>query len=200
MRAESAVAGHMSLTHATVNCILQRHATTGTSKGAPRKTTPRQDRALFRMVQKDRFISARALMTRIRNLDGMRAGQKTINKRLLSHCYHAYRPNRKSLLTANHHRLHLEWAQRLQNLTMAHSQHVIFDDESRLQLYLVDGWCRVRSLPGERLQQWFQAYRVQAGGGSVHIWGAFNTGAKSTVVLPTDTIPVSSTGVFCDTP
>ena len=122
-------------------------------QGAPRKTAPRQDCALFRMVQKDRFISARALTARIRNLYGTRAGQKTINKRLLSHCYHAYRPNRKSLLTANHHCLHLEWAQSLQNLTMAHSQHVIFGDESRLQLYLADGWCRVRSLPGERLQQ-----------------------------------------------
>ena len=33
----------------------------------------------------------------------------------------------------------LEWAQRLQNLTMAHWQHVIFGDKSIFQIYLVDG-------------------------------------------------------------
>ena len=31
------------------------------STGAPRKTTPRQDRALLMKVRQDRFISARAL-------------------------------------------------------------------------------------------------------------------------------------------
>ena len=48
-------------------CLLRRHAATGTlvpgkSTGAPRKTTPHQDHALWRMVWQDRFISARTLM------------------------------------------------------------------------------------------------------------------------------------------
>ena len=29
-----------------------------------------------------------------------------------------------------------------------------------------------------------QAHRVQAGGGSVHVWGAFHNSAKSPLVLP----------------
>ena len=29
-----------------------------------------------------------------------------------------------------------------------------------------------------------QAYKVQAGGGSVHVQGTFHSGAKSTLVLP----------------
>ena len=63
---ESDIAGCVGLTRATVNCILQRHVATGTlvpgkSMGAPRKTTPRQDRTLFSMVRQDRFISAWAL-------------------------------------------------------------------------------------------------------------------------------------------
>ena len=53
-------------------------------------------------------------------------------------------PQRSPLLTANHRRLRLEWAQRWRNLTVAYWQHVIFGDESRFQLYPVDGRLRVR--------------------------------------------------------
>ena len=84
---QGAIAACVGLTHATVNRILKRHAATGSlvpgkSSGAPRKTTPRQDRALLRMVRQDRFSSARALTARMRNLYGMRAGRTTVNNRL----------------------------------------------------------------------------------------------------------------------
>ena len=186
---QGAIAARVGLTRATVNRILKRHAATGSlvpgkSSGAPRKTTPRQDRALLRMVRQDRFLSARALTARMRNLYGMRAGRTTVNNRLLSRGYRAYRPTTKPLLTANHRRLRLEWVQTWRNLTVAHWQHVIFGDESRFQLYPVDGRLRVRRLPGEPFRPGCQAHRVQAGGGSVHVWGAFHNSAKSPLVLP----------------
>ena len=138
------------------------------------------------MVRQNRFVSARALTAQMRNLYGIRADRKTINIRLLSRHYRAYRPTRKPLLTANHRRLSLEWAQRWQNLTMAHWQHVIFGGEFRFQLHPVDGRLRVCRLhvPGERFQQRYQAYRAQAGGGSVHVCGAFHSGVKSPLALP----------------
>ena len=140
---------------------------------AARVGLTRENRALLRMVRQDRFLSARALTAQMRNLYGMRAGRTTVNNRLLSRGYRAYRPTTKPLLTANHRSLRLEWAQRRRNLTVAHWQHVIFGDESRSQLYLVDGRLRVRRLPGEHFRPGCQAHRVQAGGGSVHVWGAF---------------------------
>ena len=114
---QSAIAGHVNPTHATINHILRRYAATGTlvpgkSTGAPQKTTPRQDSALFRIVRQDRFISVRALTARMRNFYGMRAGRKTIKNRLLSRSYHAYRPTTKPMLTGNHRCLYLECAQR----------------------------------------------------------------------------------------
>ena len=111
----------------------------------------------------------------------MRAGRTTVNNRLLSRGYLADRPTKKPLLTANHRRRRLEWAQRWWNLTVAHWQHVIFGDESRFQLYPVDGRLRVRRLPGEPFRPGCQAHGVQAGGGSVHVWGAFH---KFPLVLP----------------
>ena len=126
------------------------------------------------------------MTARKRNLYGMRAGRTTVNNQLLSRGYRAYRPTTKPLLTANHRRrrLRLEWAQRRQNLTVAHWQHVIFGDESRCQLYPVDGRLKVRRLPGERFRPGFPVRRVQDGGGSVHVWGAFHNSAKSPLVLP----------------
>ena len=67
---------------------------------------------------------------------------------------------------------------------LAHWQHVIFGDESRFQHYPVDGRLMVHRFPGDSFQQRCQAYRVQAGGGLVHVWGAFHSGAKSPLVLP----------------
>ena len=162
----------VGLMGATVNHILQRHAATGTlvlgkSTGAPRKTTSHQDRALCRMVRQDHFICTCGLMAWMRNPN-----------------LYLPIPTRMPLLTANHHHLCLEWTQRWQNLTMAHWQHVIFDDESRFQLCPVDGRLKVHRLPGERFQQRRQAYRVQAGGGSVHGWRAFHNGAKWPFALP----------------
>ena len=154
---QGAIAAPVGLTHATVNRIIKKHAATGSlvpgkSSGAPRQTTPRQDHALLRMVRQDRFLSARALTARMRNLYGMRAGRTTVNNGLLSRGYRAYRPTTKLLLTANHHRLRLEWAQRWRNLTVAHWQHVIFGDESRFQPYPVDGrltwWALPARVPG----------------------------------------------------
>ena len=164
---ESAIAGHVF---------------TLISKGDPWKTTPRQDLALLTIVRQNLFISALALMVRMRNWYQMRAGQKTINNCLVSRSYRAYRPTRKALLTANHRRLF--WVQRWQNLIRVHWQHVIFHYESRFQLFLADGRLRLHNLPGEHFQQRCQTYRAQAGGGLVHVWKAFHSGTKSPLVLP----------------
>ena len=37
---------------------------------------------------------------------------------------------------------------------------------------------------GKSFQQRCEAYRLQIGGGSVHVWESFHTGAKSLLVLP----------------
>ena len=202
---QGAIAARVGLTRATVNRILKRHAATGSlvpgkSSGAPRKTTPRQDRALLRMVRQDRFLSARALTARMRNLYGMRAGRTTVNNRLLSRGYRAYRPTTKPLLTANHRRLRLEWAQRWRNLTVAHWQHVIFGDESRFQLYPVDGRLRVRRLPGDTSGQGARLI----GSKLVVVrstYGDLSTIAPNPLLCSlTDISPVCSIGAFCKTP
>ena len=86
---QRAIAGPLGLTCANVNRILHRRVATGTlvpgkSIGAHWRTTPHQDCALLKIVWQNRFISDRALTVGMRNLYGMRAGQKTVNNRTLS--------------------------------------------------------------------------------------------------------------------
>ena len=133
------------------------------------------------MILEDCLKSGRALIKRMRNLYGVRVGHKMINNWLAARGYLAHRILRKPPLTANHRRLRLDWAQRWQNLIVAAWSQVIWRDESRLQLYPVDRRMRVRRLPGECSQD-CQAAKVHAGGGFVHVWGAFHRGAKSTLV------------------
>ena len=71
---QSDIAGRVGLTRATVNRIHWRHAATGTlvpgkSMAAPQKSTPRQDRSLFKMVRQDRFLSARIFTAQMRNME-----------------------------------------------------------------------------------------------------------------------------------
>ena len=88
-----------------------------------------------------------------KNFYGVRVGHKTINKRIVARGYRAHRIQRKPLLTASHRQLHLDWARRWQNPTVAAWSHVIWGDESHFQLCLVDGRMRVHRLSGEPFQQ-----------------------------------------------
>ena len=177
------IAAKIGVARKNVNRILLRQVASasqepGKSTAAIRKTTARQECALFRMVREDRFKSARALTERMRNLYGVRVGRRTINNQLVARGYRACRIPRKPLVTANHHRLRLDWSQ--QNLTVAAWSHVIWGDEWRFQLYPVYGHMRVRRLPGERFQQGCQGPSWR---GFCPCLGAFHSGAKSPLVF-----------------
>ena len=197
---QSAIAGHRGLIPADVNRNLLRHAVTrtlvpGKSTGALRKTTLRQDRAFLRMVRQH---CSRAFTMWMKNLYGMRVVLKTINNQLLSRGYRDYRPTRKPLLIASHRCLPLGWVPRWQNLTMAHWQHVIFSDESRFQLYLVDGRFRyvdyLVSIYSKGAR--FIGYKLLV---VQYTSGELFTVVPNRLCSPTDTSLVSSTGTFCET-
>ena len=68
---QSAIAGRMALTRATINRFYWRHGAIetlvpGKSTRAPRKTAHRLDCTLIRIVPEDHFISAWALTVQMR--------------------------------------------------------------------------------------------------------------------------------------
>jgi hypothetical protein len=59
---------------------------------------------------------------------------------------------------------------------------IIWSDESRFLLYPMDGRRLVWRLRGERWNENFIVHAMQAGGGSVHVWGAIWTGGRSQLI------------------
>ena len=92
-----------------------------------------------------------------------------------------FRPCRVPLLTKEHKRLRLDWVMRRCHWRVQWKR-IIWSDESRFLLYPVSGRTLVWRLPGERLNEHFILPAVQAGGGSVHVWGAIWTGGRSELV------------------
>ena len=77
------------------------------------------------MVPENHFKNGRVHTERMKNSYGVWFGHKTINNRLMARGYPPWRILGKSLLTANHRQLRLDWAQSWQNLTAAARRHVI---------------------------------------------------------------------------
>lgn len=171
----------------TVCRILVRRRETGRldpgrSTGRPRISTERDDHQLQRWARQDRFKSCSALRTEWLQGNEIEAHRRTINGRLLQMGYRARCTVLKPKLMPRHNRNRLAWSRNLRNLTVAHWQDVAFADESRFMLFPADGRLRVRRRAGESLLDECVRPRVAAGGGSVHVWGAFSAHGKPDLV------------------
>ncbi|GBN80718.1 Transposable element Tcb2 transposase [Araneus ventricosus] len=85
--------------------------------------------------------------------------------------FQSRRPTRVPLMTAQHKSLRLAWARQHRHWTVDDWKHVSWSDESRFQLYRADGRVRVWRQPHESMDPTCQQWTVQAGGGSVMVWG-----------------------------
>lgn len=185
---QSAIAERVGVRRETVNRILKHNRDTGDlrpgkSTGRPRISTERDDRVLGRLTRQDRLAPCTTLRTRWYQSTNVRATARTVNNRVIQMGYRARRCAVKPKLTARHRRDRLAWARQYRNLTVGHWEHVVFADESRFQLFPVDGRLRVRRQTGERLLDQCVQNRVAGGGGSVHVWGAFCANGRSELII-----------------
>ncbi|GFW11383.1 uncharacterized protein TNCV_3809031 [Trichonephila clavipes] len=81
------------------------------------------------------------------------------------------RPTRIPLLTARHKALRFAWTHQHRHLTVDDRKHVALSDESRFQLNRAVRRVRVWRQPHESMDLTCQQGTVQAGGGSVMVWG-----------------------------
>ena len=143
--------------------------------GRPKKTSERANRRLCRLANSDPCISASRLQTQW----GENVSVWTVYRRLRTRLLRKYRRLLRPLLTReNRHQREL-WCRRY-NLWLENRWHrVVWSDESRFRLFTNDGRVRVWRKRGERLNKRFIKETVTAGGGSVHVWGAFWRGGRS---------------------
>jgi hypothetical protein len=158
--------------------------------GRPRKTSSRADRLLYRLARANGFATSSDLLRQWQE----RVSKYTALRRLHERYLRQYRPCRVPMLTEDQKRVRLDWAMRRCHWRDLWKR-VVWSDESRFLLHPVSGRTLVWRLPGERLHDKFTVQVTQAGGGSVHVWGAIWIGGRSELVRLQGSVNAVS---YCD--
>ncbi|GFT23280.1 transposable element Tcb1 transposase [Trichonephila clavipes] len=90
---------------------------------------------------------------------------------------------RAPMLTAVHRRRRLEFARQYSSWTSTEWRQVAFSDESRFMLHRTDGRWRIRRETSERNHPATIAGTVQAGGGSIMVWGMFSWHSLGSLII-----------------
>lgn len=142
--------------------------------GRPRVSTKRDDNMLFRIVRKYPKMSLRNLKARWLLSGSNVSSISTISRRLIEFGLDSYDATKKPLLSDRDRRARMNWCKRYVNWSYAEWSKVIFSDESNFQLVNRKTKIKVRRFSSEKYATRFVQPRLQAGGGSVGIWGCFS--------------------------
>ncbi len=147
--------------------------------GKPPATTVRSNRYLCRLALNHHLSSARELRQYWREQVSIR----TIYRRLRNCGIRKRRRAICPLLSRVNIAVRMQWS-------MAHSawrdavwSRVVFSDETRFRRMGNDGRIMVWRRAGERFKSRNVAFKLQCGGGSVHVWGAIWKGGRSEIVV-----------------
>lgn len=164
---------------ATIIALLQKHEDTGSiddraRSGRPKISTVRQDRALLRLSSANPRITSRGLSQQWQETSGVRAHPRTVRRRLFSAGRYSYVAPKKPLLTARHKARRLEWAREHIGWTVEDWKRVLFTDETPIPLVQTTQRRYYRSVRGGGRVQNIVQPRLQGGGGTIMVWGAFS--------------------------
>jgi transposase len=148
------------LAQSTISRAFNRFRETGThqrrqGQGTGRITTPRQNRFMRLQALRQRFVTSTLVQKEFSRTYGFRISQDAVRRRLAEADLHPYIPARGPLLTPDHRRQRLLFANEHLNWNDNDWANVLCTDESRFCLYSDDTSRRVRVYrrPGERYAQ-----------------------------------------------
>ena len=138
------------------------------SSGRRMKTTPRSNRLLGRLARRNCFANCNVL----RALWREPVSRWTVNRRLRRSGLRLYRCPIKPFLSQANREDRYRWAQNHIFWGPERFQRIVWSDESRFRLFKNDGRIRVWRVHGKRYRDDLVQHSLQAGGRSVHVWGA----------------------------
>jgi transposase len=144
--------------------------------GQPRISTKRQDEKLLTLARSNPKWSILKLSQNWLKKNGKQSigSRSTISRRLLTIGLESFEAINKPLLTRMDRARRLAWCKERVNWTYQQWAKVIFSDESNFQLVNRKNRQLVRRFANEKYDSRFVSRRVQAGGGSIGIWGCIN--------------------------
>ncbi len=170
----------LELSYSTVARVIQRFSKTGFTRNRPRKgwskkTNPCAVHQVQKLASKNRRISAASIGLEAAEVEGQLVSAQTIRHTLKQVCLHGHHPRRKHLLKLAHKKACKQFAEDNLAKSMNYWNHILWSDESKINLFDSDGVHHVWRRPGEECQDNCALPTVKHGGGSIMVWGCMTT-------------------------
>ncbi len=169
----------LELSYSTVARVIQRFSKTGftrnrSCKGRSKKLNPRAVRQVQKLASKNRRMSAASIALEVAEVESQLVSAQTIRHTLQQVGFHGRRPRRKPLLKLAHKKACKQFAEDNLAKSMNYWNHVLWSDESKVNLFDSDGVQHVWRRPGEDYQENCALPTVKHGGGSIMVWGCMS--------------------------
>lgn len=167
---------HRKIGHSTVQAIFAKYQKTGTvsnewsDQGRPKSLTLEEQERLIETARNNRLSSTKDLKDQL----NFGASRETLNRELLRRGYKAYRAPVKPLLTDDHKRQRLLFAEEHRSWHELNWATVVFSDESFFRLVHPNGRIFVRRLPEEELEPEMYQQSVTKSKG-IMVWGSISS-------------------------
>ncbi len=116
-------------------------------------------------------MSASSIALEVSEVEGQLVSAQTIRYTLQQFGLHGRRPRRKTLLKLAHNKACKQFTEGNLAKSMNYWNHVLWSDESKVNLLVSDGVQNVWRHPGEEYQENCALPTVKHGGGSIMVWG-----------------------------
>ncbi len=135
--------------------------------GRPKKLSARAQRHIQRLCLENRRMSA----AEVEGVGGKPVSAQTIRRKLHQIGLHGCHPRRKPFLKMMHKKAHKQFADDKQTKDMDYWNHVLWSEETKINVFGSDGVKRVWQQQGKEYKEKCVFPTVKHGGGSVMVWG-----------------------------
>ncbi len=158
----------LELSYSTVARVIQRFSKTGFTRNRPHKgrsknLSPCAVRQVQKLASNNICMSAASIALEVAEVEGQLVSAQTICHTRQQVGLHGRHPRRKPLLKLAHKKACKQFAEDNLAKSMNYWNHVLWSDESKVNLFGSDGVQHVWRRPGEEYQ-----------GGSIMVWGCMS--------------------------
>ena len=186
------VARRLGVSQSVISRLRTRLAQTNSTldrrrSGRTRSTSQTQDRFLRTSALRSRSVSAEQLRERL-SRTGTRVSVQTVRNRLHSAGLRARRPYVGVPLSQRHRQARLAWTRQHRRWTNQHWATVLFTDELRFLLDMLDRRRRVWRRRCERYVNCAIVEDDRYGGGSLMVWGGISVRSRTELLVLNGTL------------
>ena len=191
------IANTLKLSCMVANTIQQFNRT-GYTQNRPRHGPPKSAHAqchIQRLSLENRRMSGASIVAEVKGVGGQPISAQTICRTVYQIGLHGCCPRRKPLLKMTHKKAHQQFAGDKQTKDVDYWSHVLWYDETKINLFGSDGVKHVWQQPGKEFKDKRVLPTVKHGGVSVMIWGCMSAAGTGELQFSEGTM---NANMYCD--